>query len=96
MAEAGGVGRDDSEGSTDVDEVRLRLKLRLAVDDPDVSVSLVLVVEVSPVPEADEVVVAATMLVVEGPVEVEAVEVGAVAAVEDGTPIGPCGHHGQL
>jgi len=96
MADAGGVGRDDSDETPDVDKVRLRLKLKLAVDDPDVSVGLVLVVRVPPVPEVAEVVVAVTMLAVEGPVEAEAVEVGAVAAVDDGTPVGPCGHHGQL
>lgn len=93
MAEAGGVGSDDSDEPTDADEVRLRLKPILFVDDADVTGGLVLELEVAPVPE---VVVAVTTLDEEAAVDTEAVEVGAVAAVEDGEPVGPCGHHGQL
>jgi len=96
MADAGGVGRDDSDDTPDVDEVRLKLKLKLFVADPDVPVGSVVVVSEPPVPDATEVVVAVTTLVEEGPVAAEAVDVGAVAAVDDGAPVGPCGHHGQL
>jgi hypothetical protein len=96
MADAGGVGRDDSVEASDVDEVRLRLKLKLFEDDPDTPVGLVPVERAPPVPEATAVVVAVTTLAIDEPVEAEGVEVGAVAAVEDGTTVGPCGHHGQL
>jgi len=96
MADAGGVGKDDSVDTPDVDEVGLRLKLKLSVADADVPVGSALVVNVLPVPEVAEVVVAVTTLVEKGPVEAETVDVGAVAAVEDGGPVGLCGHHGQL